>query len=88
MRSVPRGFPGHLRKEAWPEVVALRIWNEAGGQIITRRRVIDQLERWRAHPPGCGCGCWLAAKVTDTVVFRVIAGWQAEAAHTRELSHR
>jgi hypothetical protein len=79
-----------LRREAVAEILALRIFNQANGEAITRRVVEAQLTQWRSHPPGCRCDapCDLADTVSVSRVWCVVWGWQASIARTRRLAQR
>jgi hypothetical protein len=79
-----------LRRERDAEVLALEIYRQADGEVITRRTVESTLARWREHSEGCRCPapCELAAGVGVSRVWCVCWGWQASIARTRRLARR
>ena len=77
-----------VRQES-AEVLALRIFDQAGGEPVTRSTVEAAMTRWRAHRPGCQCGlCDRARTVSVSRVWCVVWGWQASIARTRRLAQR
>jgi len=73
-----------LKREAIAEILALRIFNQANGETITRRAVEAQLAQWRR----CDAPCDLADTVSVSRVWCVVWGWQASIARTRRLAQR
>ena len=77
-------------RETSAEVLALKIFGQAGGEPITRRQVEEQLAQWRLHGPACRCEapCDLAASISVSHVWCCIWGWQSSLARTRRLAQR
>lgn len=77
-----------LKREGRAEVLALWIYNRAGGEPVTRREVDEQMHVWQTHRPGCRCEapCDLAGTVSVSRVWATLWGWQASIARTRRLA--
>jgi hypothetical protein len=76
-------------RQANAEILALRIFNQADGEPVTRATVEAALSQWRAHPPACQCGlCDRARTVSVSRVYCTVWGWQASIARTRRLAQR
>ena len=77
------------QKQAAGEILALKVFDQTGGQPIQRATVEAAMARWRAHPQTCGCGiCDLARTVSVSRVYTTAWAWQASIARTRRLAQR
>jgi hypothetical protein len=77
------------KRQKSAEVLALKIYNQAGGERIERATAEAELTQWRAHPPTCQCGCCGPARdVSVSRVWSVLWGWQESIARTRRLARR
>jgi hypothetical protein len=63
------------------EIVALDIFNRAGGEPVDMTMVRKRIEQLRAHRPACHCGlCDAAQRVRPDRVWRQASAWQRAAA--------
>ena len=70
-------------------MLALKIFDQAGGEPVDRATVEAAMAGWRAHPESCDCDwCGPARKVSVSRVWCTVWGWQASIARTRRLARR
>ena len=69
-----------LKRDTRVEIVALHIYEVAYRtmEVVTRRMVDRELERLRAHEPGCRCNqpCGLARQVSPSQTYWTARTWQ------------
>ena len=89
LRPVARTERARTEKQAQGEILALRLFDQADGALVTRADVETAMERWRAHPETCGCGiCAAARSVSVSWVYTTVWAWQASIQRTRRLARR
>lgn len=71
------------------DVVALLVYERAGGQSPTMRLVRSVIDELLHHPAECDCGrCEAAALTTERVVYHVVRSWCSGVAASRRRALR